>query len=168
MESIKEEFLTILANYQGIIHKVCLLYFRKVADRKDNFQEIVYQLWKSFPHLKNKDKIASWIYGVAINTSISKIRKESRLVYQAQFNESLIYIDDRNLIDKNENFKLLIQAIQMLNTIDKSIMLLYLEEYDYEEIATIIGISKSNVGTRINRAKKVLKEYLKNLNYENQ
>ncbi|GHV18238.1 DNA-directed RNA polymerase sigma-70 factor [Bacteroidia bacterium] len=166
MKSIKEEFLKTLANYQGIIHKVCLLYFRTEVDRKDNFQEIVYQLWKSFPNLKDRDKIASWIYGVAINTSISKIRKDSRLVYQAQFNESLICIDDRNM--KDEDLKLLIQAIQKLNEIDKSIILLYLEEYDYEEIATIIGISKSNVGTRINRAKKVLKEHLKNLNYENQ
>lgn len=168
MKSTKEEFLAILSSYQGILHKVCLLYFRTESDRKDNFQEIVYQMWKSFPNLNNRDRIASWIYNIAINTSISKIRKDSRIVYQADIKDTTeaLYNSDEGRMDKNEDMKLLLEAIQMLNAIDKSIILLYLEEYDYEEISNIIGISKSNVGTRINRAKKALKEHLKNLNYE--
>ena len=78
MKSLKEEFLEILSNYQGILHKVNLIYFRNTSDREDNFQEIIYQLWKSFPGLQNKNSIGSWIYAVSINTSISKIKKESR------------------------------------------------------------------------------------------
>lgn len=168
MKASKEEFLTILSDYQGIIHKVCLLYFRTELDRKDNFQEIVYQMWRSFPNLNNKDRIASWIYNIAINTSISKIRKDSRIVYQTDIKDTTetLYNADENTVYKNEDMELLLQAIQMLNAIDKSIILLYLEEYDYEEISNIIGISKSNVGTRINRAKKTLKEHLKKLSYE--
>lgn len=165
MKSSKEEFLKILSDYQGIIHKVCLLYFPTEADRKDNFQEITYQLWKSFPHLRDRERIASWIYNVAINTSISKIRKDSRMVYQPEIKETQ-YNEGYESPDKGEDMELLLEAIQHLNAIDKSIILLYLEEYDYEEISNIIGITKSNVGVRINRAKKVLKEHLKNLNYE--
>lgn len=70
---MKDDFLRTVSDYQGIIHKVNLIYFRVMADREDNFQEVLLQLWKSFPKLKDRTKIGSWIYAVAINTSISKI-----------------------------------------------------------------------------------------------
>ncbi|MCS2565775.1 RNA polymerase sigma factor [Bacteroides fragilis] len=82
MKSNKNEFLKLLTAYQGIIHKVNRIYFRSEADREDNFQETVYQLWRSFPALQNKEKPASWIYTVAINTSISKVRKDSRIEFR--------------------------------------------------------------------------------------
>jgi RNA polymerase sigma-70 factor (ECF subfamily) len=161
MKSTKEEFLGILSNYQGILHKVSLIYFKNSSDRSDNFQEIVYQLWKSYPKLQNKNSIGSWIYAVAINTSISRIKRESKIEYR----EILPELPDKsNIIDeisRNESFQILLNAIYNLDEIDKSIMLLYLEEKSYDEIAGIIGISKSNVGVRINRAKEVLKQNIK-------
>ena len=167
MKSLKEEFLEILSNYQGILHKVNLIYFRNKADREDNFQEIMYQLWKSFPGLQNRNSIGSWIYAVSINTSISRLKKEARIEYREKLPES---IDQFDLIDElsfNENFRMLLHAIYHLNEIDKSIMLLYLEEKSYDEISEILGISKSNVGVRINRAKELLKQNLKHLNNGN-
>ena len=71
MKSLKEEFLEILLNYQGILHKVSLVYFKNKSDREDNIQEIIYQLWKSFPTIKNHNSIGSWIYAVSINISLS-------------------------------------------------------------------------------------------------
>ncbi len=165
MKSLKEEFLEILSNYQGILHKVNLVYFKNESDREDNFQEITYQLWKSYPNLKNKDSIGSWIYSVSINTSISRIKRESRIHYRDEIPE---LPDKSNIIDeisKNESLQLLLNAIYNLNGIDKSIMLLYLEEKSYSEIANIIGISKSNVGVRINRAKELLKQNINTLNH---
>lgn len=165
MKSLKEEFLEILSNYQGILHKVNLIYFRNVSDREDNFQEIIYQLWKSFPGLQNKKSIGSWIYAVSINTSISKIKKESRIEYCEKLPE---YIDKIDIIEElalNEASQMLLQAIYNLNEIDKPIMLLYLEEKSYDEIAEIIGISKSNVGVRINRTKELLKQNLNHLSH---
>jgi RNA polymerase sigma-70 factor (ECF subfamily) len=160
MELRKEEFLEILLNYQGILHKVNLVYFKNKSDREDNFQEIVYQLWKSFPTLKNISSIGSWIYAVSINTSISKLRKISKIEYREQVPEFTDYTDYYTSQSANEDLQLLLKAIFDLNEIDKSIMLLYLEEKSYEEIAEIIGISKSNVGVRINRAKEILKQNL--------
>ncbi|HZK96576.1 MAG TPA: RNA polymerase sigma factor [Prolixibacteraceae bacterium] len=160
MESLKEEFLEILSNYQGILHKVNLIYFRNKSEREDNFQEIIYQLWKSFPKLQNKNSIGSWIYAVSINTSISKLKKESRIVYREKLPE---LIDKFDLIEEltfSDASRRLLKAIYNLNEIDKSIMLLYLEEKSYDEIAEILGISKSNVGVRINRAKEALKQNL--------
>lgn len=159
MKSFQKEFLKILSDYQGIIHKVNLVYFRSEMDRQDNFQEIVYQLWKSFPALKERTKPASWIYSVAINTSISKLRKDSKL----EFYDSL---PDIKIITPHEddeyadNYKRLIDALHQLNEIDKSIMLLYLEDCSYEEIAEIVGISASNVGVKIHRLKTQLQKLL--------
>ena len=165
MKSTKEEFLEILSNYQGILHKVSLVYYKNKSDREDNLQDIIYQLWKSYPSLQNRKSIGSWIYAVSINTSISRVKKVSRIEYRETVPE---LPDKSNIIDEisiNESLQLLINAIYNLDEIDKSVMLMYLEERSYDEIAEIIGISKSNVGVRINRAKEVLKQNLKNLNY---
>jgi len=165
-EYLETEFLEILANYQGILHKVNLIYFRNEDDRRENFQEVVFQLWKSFPRLKNKNSIGSWIYRIAINTSITKIKSETNIA----LNESIPDIrTDSSALDKmmeNEAVQELMTAIRQLNAIDKAIMLLYLEEKSYEEIAEVIGITVSNVGARISRAKERLKQTLKNLSHE--
>jgi RNA polymerase sigma-70 factor, ECF subfamily len=167
MKSLKEEFLEILSNYQGILHKVNIIYFRNKSAREDNFQEIIYQLWKSFPGLQNRNSIGSWIYTVSINTSISKLKKESRIEYRENLPESIDKIDIIEELVLNEASQMLLKAIYNLNKVDKPIMLLYLEEKSYEEIAEIIGISKSNVGVRINRAKELLKQNLKHLDHGN-
>ena len=159
MESANKDFLEILSQYQGIIHKVNLIYFRTDEDRKDNFQEVAYHLWKSFSSLKDMNKIGSWIYAVAINVSVSKIRKDSQYV-PLEFVPDITHTDDIDKIENEMNFQQLIEAIRHLDEIDKSIMLLYLEEYSYNQIADTIGISSLNVGVRINRAKKQLKHYL--------
>lgn len=163
MKTQKEEFLKVLRSYQGIIHKVNLVYFLVPEDREDNFQEVAYRMWKGYPALKNKDKIASWIYAIAINTSISKIRKDSRYVLSdnVELNIASLPINNNNSIEENIDFKRLLNAIRQLKEVDKSIMLLYVEDYSYNEIGEIIGISTSNVGARINRAKKQLEKLLK-------
>lgn len=165
MESLKDEFLDMLSNYQGILHKVSIIYFRNQADREDNFQEITYQLWKSYPSLQNKDSIGSWIYAVSINTSISRLKKNSKIEYRDKLPDLVDSIDTIEKISETENIQILIQAIYNLSVINKTLMLLYLEEKSYDEIAEILGMTKSNVGTRINRAKEILKQNLKHLNH---
>jgi RNA polymerase sigma-70 factor (ECF subfamily) len=160
MQSIKEEFLQLLAAYQGILHKVNLVYFRSQADRDDNFQEMVYQLWKSYPKLQNKHSIGSWVYAVSINTSISRIKKERKIEYRDKLPDLPDQTGVFERIIQNEALKKLLDAISRLDEIDKSIMLLYLEERSYDEMAEIIGISKSNIGVRINRAKEKIKQLI--------
>jgi RNA polymerase sigma-70 factor, ECF subfamily len=163
MKPGKEEFLEILKNYQGILHKVNLIYFRNKTDREDNFQEIVYQLWKSFPALQNRNSIGSWIYAVSINTSLMRLRNQLRIEFREDLPDSIDTIDIMEELSMNEQFKLLLQAIYRLNEIDKSIMLLYLEEKSYADIGEILGLSSSNVGVRINRVKELLKQNFKNI-----
>jgi len=160
MKSNQKEFLKILSAYQIIIHKVNQIYFKSQMDKDDNFQEVVYQLWRTFPLLQNKSKPASWFYSVAINTSISKIRKDSRL----KFCDKLPDTEETNpdeLLERNENYQRLINALHELNEIDRSIMLLYMEGYSYDEIAEIVGTSNSNIGIKIHRLKNQLQKQFK-------
>jgi RNA polymerase sigma-70 factor, ECF subfamily len=160
MKSSKEEFLDILSAYQGILYKVCLVYFRSEADRQDNFQEIVYQLWKAFPGLRDRSSIGSWIYAVSINTSISRIRSNRKIEYREKVPDLPDQANIAVSFERKESLLLLLNAIHKLDELNKSVMLLYLEEKSYAEIAGILGISVSNVGTRINRAKELLKQCL--------
>ncbi|GHU56705.1 hypothetical protein FACS189411_08030 [Bacteroidia bacterium] len=158
MKSTQKEFLKMLSAYQGIIHKVNQIYFKSKADKEDNFQEIVYQLWRSFLLLQNKEKPASWIYAVAINTSISKIRKDSRLEFYYSVPDVEI-VNPYEQQERNENYQRLINALYELNEIDRSIMLLYMEDYSYEEIAEIVGMSSSNIGVKVHRLKNKMWKY---------
>lgn len=159
MKKEQEEFLKILSAYQPIIHKVNLIYFRIEADKEENFQEVVFQLWKSFASLKNREKPASWIYAVAINTSIAKIRKDSKLVLSENFPEP-ISTDVVEQVESKMHYQRLIAKLHKMNEVDRSIMLLYMEDYSYDEIADIVGISNSNVGVKIFRLKKQLQKQL--------
>jgi len=161
MKSLKEEFLEMLSDYQGILHKVSLIYFKNNADREENIQEIIYQLWKSYPGLKNKNSIGSWIYAVSINTSIARLKKQSRIQYTDKIPEIPDRADFVRRIELDESLQSLLDAIHRLDEINRSVILLYLEEKSYDEIAEIIGISKSNVGVRINRIKEILRKNLK-------
>lgn len=160
MKSNQKEFLKVLSAYQRIIHKVNQIYFKSKADKEDNFQEVVYQLWRSFQSLQNKEKPASWIYAVAINTSISKVRKDSRLEFRDSVPDIEI-VDPYEQHEHNENYQRLLNALYKLNEIDKSIMLLYMEDYSYEEIAEIVGMIPSNIGVRIYRLKSQLQKQFK-------
>ncbi|MCF8233688.1 MAG: sigma-70 family RNA polymerase sigma factor [Bacteroidales bacterium] len=158
----RRSFLNMLSAYQGIIHKVGLLYFRDLAEREDNFQETVFQLWRSYPRLKNTENPSSWIYAVAINTSITQLKRKSRMEYRKDLPDIQDEKDVFEQIARNEETEILLKAIRQLNEIDRSLLLLFLEEKSYKEISVILGMSVSNVGVRINRAKSELKKNLKN------
>ena len=159
MKSNQKDFLKLLSAYQKIIHKVNQIYFKSKTDKEDNFQEVVYQLWRSFQSLQDKEKPASWIYAVAINTSISKVRKDSRLNFRDSVPDIEV-IDPDEQQEENENYQRLLNALYKLNEIDKSIMLLYMEDYSYEEIAEIVGMTPSNIGVKIYRLKSLLQKQL--------
>ena len=149
---MRKEFVDILNNHRGLIYKVCHLYCDDPEDRKDLFQEIVLQVWKSLESFRQESSIGTWMYRIALNTAITHFRKEKRL----SGNISLTGIDIPDLNDsheKEDQLKELFKAIENLDRIDKSIILLYLEEKSYDEISDITGLSRTNVGVRLNRIK---------------
>jgi RNA polymerase sigma factor (sigma-70 family) len=158
---MESELLDILNHHRGLIFKVCHIYCRDTEDRKDLFQEIVYQVWKSRSTFRQESKITTWIYRIALNTAITHFRREQRHNGR-QFPIDSFDLPDLTAYDGTEELmSMLFAAIESLDRIDKSIVLLYLEDKSYDEISEITGLSKSNVGVRLNRIKIKLSEKLK-------
>lgn len=160
----ESEFLQQLQQHKGIIIKVCNSYCSKISEKDDLAQEIVFNLWKAYKAYLPNFKFSTWMYRIAINVAVSFYRKEKRSLQFSPFRENLIVFNDESNkgVELDGNLNLLHGFIQELKEIDKSIMLLYLDDKNYKEIAEIIGISESNVGTKINRIKTHLKSKLSN------
>ena len=152
----KKAFSELIQKNQAIIHKITRIYENSRVDREDLFQEICLQLWKSYPNFREEAKFSTWMYRVALNTAISKVRKSKNNVAFEPLRETDRIPEDLNI--EKENIKCLYQAISKLNRIDKAIILLWLEDKNYEEIAAILGISKTNVSVKLVRIKRKLEE----------
>ena len=154
-----KEFVDILNNHRGLIYKVCHLYCDDAEDRRDLFQEIVLQVWKSIGSFRNESAFSTWMYRIALNTAITHLKREKRFSRKVSMSD----IDIPDLSDdseKEDQLNQLFKAIEHLDKVDKSIILLYLEEKSYEEISEITGLSRSNVGVRLNRIKTKLSNTL--------
>lgn len=157
----KNEFLNIISENQGIIHKVCGVYCDTTEDREDLFQEIVAQLWRSFPSFRNESKVSTWMYRVSLNTAITHFKKDKRRPDKDGIEFSVMQIAAFEYDDfQDERIKLLQKAILQLTGIEKSIVLLYLEDKKYEDIAEIVGISQNYVRVKMNRIKSKLKKLM--------
>lgn len=154
----EKHFLEQVNRHQAIIHKICRLYRDSFEDREDLFQEIMFQLWQSFPSFEGKSKITSWMYRIALNTALASFRKH---------NPDIAYTD--NLPEypeaaSNEEQELqkekLLAALKKLDDTEKAIIALYFEDMSYGEIAAITGISENYVGVKLNRIKTKIQKLL--------
>ncbi|MFW5831998.1 MAG: RNA polymerase sigma factor [Prolixibacteraceae bacterium] len=160
---MEAKFLQIIKKNQGIIHKVCSMYCDTEEDRNDLFQEIIAQLWKSFPSFRNEAKVTTWMYRVALNTAITSFKKNKRRPDQTRLsNENFDIEEEKYDAETDENIRQLHLAVARLTGIEKSIVLLYFENKKYEEIAEITGISQNYVRVKMNRVKKKLKKMMVN------
>jgi RNA polymerase sigma-70 factor (ECF subfamily) len=158
---LEKEFLQIIQKNQGIIHKVSNIYCDTDDDRSDLFQEIVAQLWKSYPTFRNEAKVSTWMYRVALNTAITSFKKRKRRPDQNHLSyENFQIVDEKYDTKIEENIKELHKAVKQLSGIEKSIVLLFLENKKYEEIAEITGITQNYVRVKMNRIKKKLKKLM--------
>ncbi|TNF44171.1 MAG: sigma-70 family RNA polymerase sigma factor [Bacteroidetes bacterium] len=156
----KKAFSKLIQKNQRIIHKITLIYANSAVDREDLFQEICLQLWLSYPNFREEAKFSTWMYRVALNTAISNIRKSKNTFSFEPLRETDRILDESS--DEKEQVKLLYRAISKLNRIDKAIILLWLEDKNYEEIATIMGTTKTNVSVKLVRIKRKLEELVSN------
>ena len=158
---MEKEFIQIIKDNQGIIHKVCNVYCDDQDDRDDLFQEIVAQLWKSFPSFREESKFSTWMYRVALNTAITTFKKTKRRPDQSRLTYENYQLKDENYDpESEEELKNLHRAVTRLTGIEKSIVLLFLENKKYEEIAEITGITQNYVRVKMNRIKKKLKKFM--------
>ncbi|HQW69290.1 MAG TPA: sigma-70 family RNA polymerase sigma factor [Flavobacterium sp.] len=153
-ETLEQSFVKQLKQNQNIVHKICRLYTTDSDAHNDLFQEITIQLWKAFPKFRGESKFSTWAYRVALNTAITLYRKNKRSVstvsYEAQQH---FFVQDEYNLEEEERIKLMYQAVQQLNDIEKALVFMYLEDKDYTEIAETLGISEVNARVKMNRIK---------------
>ena len=159
-EKLDNAFIEFVNQNIRIAHKVSRIYFENEDEREDLVQEMMYQLWRSYPSFDKRSKFSTWMYKVCLNTALTWRRN-----YKKKKEEALLLthyqIADEPSENKDEGIRLLFDAIATLTPLNKAIVLLYLENMSYEEIASITGISRSNVSVRLVRIKKELETHLK-------
>ncbi len=155
--SKEKEFAQLVKDNQGLIIKVSRLYTNSLEDEEDLFQEIVLQLWRSYDSFKGNSKISTWMYRVALNTAITLFRKKSKSL---QTNE--LDINHRDFVedddDKQQQISLLYTVIKTLPNVERAIVMMYLDDLPYKDIAENLGITEVNARVKMNRLKKILKE----------
>ena len=157
----ESEFIRIIKQHEGVIFKITSFYTDNKVDQQDLYQDIVYQLWKSFESFRGEAKISTWMYRIALNTALTKIRNSKKKEYSVSIDIVVLEQTENQDPEFEERLRKLYHQIGQLNVLEKGIMLLLLEGKKYEEIAEITGLSSSNVGTRISRIKEKLKSQLK-------
>ena len=154
---LEKEFISLIKENERILLKICNVYCKEDGDREDLYQDILIQLWKSFPNFDKRSKITTWLYRIAFNTAVSRYRKEKKAPKKEPISDRLV----ANCSNEDENIRLLYSAIEGLNKIERAITMLYLDGVKYKEIGEILGLSESNVGFKINQVKRKLREKLK-------
>ena len=154
-------FMQWIKEHQGVIFKVVRANVDNLEDQNDLYQEIAFQVWLSIPSYQKKAKVSTWIYRVALNTSMVWHRSHNK---HRHMRDSLCLINEKSeredepskTLENREKLDWLYQEIRKLSKVDRALALLYLDEFNYREIADILGISVNNVGVKLHRIKTLL------------
>jgi len=162
-KKLEQEFLELLENNKKLIFKIANVYGKNEEEIKDLGQEITLQLWKSYPKYNPEFAVSTWMYRIALNVSISFYRKEKsrkKINQDLEQQTHILYWEDQIIDDQ---LKILYQFIEQLKAFDKAIIVLYLEGKKNSEIAEIMGITPTNVSTKLNRIKTKLSNNFKTI-----
>ncbi|WP_026969765.1 sigma-70 family RNA polymerase sigma factor [Algoriphagus terrigena] len=161
-ETVDRDFIRLLNENMGIAVKISRLYFNGCnLDREDALQEMMFQLWKSYPQFKRGSKFSTWMYSVCLNTALTFRRKQSKSDTISIDEEHERLASPSQETGFEDELNRLNLAISTLSPVNKAVILLYLDEMSYDEIASVIGISRSNVSVRLVRIKKELELKMK-------
>jgi RNA polymerase sigma-70 factor (ECF subfamily) len=162
----QDEFVQLVNQHQSILYKLCSLYCSTAHDRQDLFQEIVIQLWKSYPKFRGESKFSTWLYRIALNTAISDLRKQKnqpRVPRSEPFPEQMQEIPDYG--EKDLQVQQLYAAISQLTDLEKALVMLYLEDKTYREMEEILGMNENNLRVKMNRIKEKIRKLTKEASY---
>lgn len=147
--------------FTGIIIKLCRAYTNSQEDFEDYYQEVCLQIWRSGDNFKGQCKWSTWVYRIALNvclTLLKKRKREGKTFFSSEALPDTVTIENRAF--ENEPLNQLYAAIKQLSEVDRAVILLYLEEKAYQEIADILGTNPNNIGVRVNRIKERLKKII--------
>lgn len=156
----QDRFLLLLEEHKRILYKVSSSYCRNAEDRKDLIQEIVVQIWRSFDRYDDRYRFSTWMYRIALNVAISFHRSESarsRHTVPAEDSVLEMVAEPPGSAAADDDLRLLQHLMEQLGELDKALLILYLDGNRHDAIAEVLGISETNVGTKINRIKQKLR-----------
>ena len=159
----EEIFLRLVDQHRGIIRKVAAGYTSTVADQHDLGQEIILQVWKAYPRYSPERPFSTWMYRIALNVGISFLRRNTTPVRQTVALDAIAHElphESTASPDLDERVALLQDIIATLGPLDRALLLLYLDDHSYRDIAAILGITETNVATKLSRLKERLREHL--------
>ncbi len=156
---LEQTFLELVRRNEARLWKICRVYERDAEARRDLFQDVLVQLWRSLPSFANQSLPSTWLYRVALNTALThrrrhRARRESRLDVRAEPTSDTPGADER--LEAAQQLERLYAAIGRLNDIEKILVTMFLDEQSYREMAEVLGISESNVGVKLHRIRKEL------------
>jgi RNA polymerase sigma factor (sigma-70 family) len=162
-DALEQQFEAQIREHEKLIHKVCRMYAYTEADHQDLFQDIVLQLWQAYPRFRGDAKFSTWLYRVAINTAISGRRRQKDFVTSTDPANLPLYqsVDESRHAGKEEQLGQLYQAIQQLNEVEKAIVMMYMEDRNYEEMEEVLGISEGTLRVKMNRIREKLRQLTK-------
>lgn len=165
MSKNKEQFVKIIDVHKGVLYKIANTYCKEQEDRQDLIQEMIMQLWLSFDKYDDRFKFSTWIYRIALNTAISFYRKTKTHQQKTMELTAVLAttLEAEEIVQENPDLQILKAFIQELKELDKALILLYLDGLKQKEIAEIVGITPTNVSTKIARIKKLLRRKFQDL-----
>jgi RNA polymerase sigma factor (sigma-70 family) len=155
---LQEQFQTLVDEHRKILHKICHSYCRERDSREDLAQEILVQLWRSFARFDGRCRFSTWMYRIGLNVAISYYRRESARTRCVIPDEGCVPEAACEPESEPEDVQLLYRFIDGLDPLNKALILLYLDEQNYREIADVLGITETNVATKINRLKNRMRQ----------
>jgi len=157
----EETFLRLVDQHRGIIRKVAFGYTRGMADQHDLTQEIMLQLWKAYPRYSPDRPFSTWMYRIAFNVAISFLRRNTRPIRQTVALDDIEHeLPEEPTGEADERIALLQNAIATLEPLNRALLLLYLDDHSHRDIAAILGITETNVATKLSRLKERLRQTL--------
>ncbi|MBR2777471.1 MAG: sigma-70 family RNA polymerase sigma factor [Prevotella sp.] len=154
-KELEKEFLEMIEAQKRTIYKVCYMYANDQDDLNDLFQETVLNLWKSFPHYRGDSTYSTWVYRIAMNTCITFLRHSSARPQTVPMTAQVANLEADS--ETTEQLRELYKLINQLGKLERALILLWLEERSYQEMADILGISKANVAVKLTRIREKLK-----------
>jgi RNA polymerase sigma-70 factor, ECF subfamily len=156
--ALRERFQALVDEHKKILYKVCNSYCRNHDDREDLAQDIIVQLWRSFGSFDARSRFSTWMYRIALNVAISFYRRENtRARYVLSDQERVLNAVDETA-NRSAEIESLYQFIGDLKPLNKALVLLYLDGNSYREIADVLGVSETNVATKISRLKQAMRQ----------
>ena len=155
----QKKFKKFIEEHTGIITKICSVYTDGQEEFKDYYQEVTLQLWRSFDTFRGDAKISTWVYRIALNVCLSQVRKKKRKVKTTTLENIQVATDNEDK-EKEEKVALLYRSVKQLKEAERALILLYLDDKSYKEIADILGLTVTNVGAKVNRIKTKLKNIM--------